>query len=104
MPTEAHKRRHAARRAVKPGYPVTKTFKTRAEVDEYFSGDRITCLLCGRQFRWLYVHIKKIHGKTVEWYRENYGLRWRRGTPLAAVLGRRGWQRRDGDRRGPLRS
>lgn len=79
MPTEAHKRRHAARRAVQPGYPVTTSFKTRAEVNEYFSGDRIICLLCGRQLRELHVHLKKIHGKTVEWYREYYGLRWRRG-------------------------
>ena len=79
MPTEAHKRRYAVRRALKPGYPVTTPFKTRSEVNEYFSGDQITCLLCGRQFRELHVHLKKIHSKTVEWYREHYGLRWRRG-------------------------
>lgn len=62
-------------RAVIPGYPKTEKFKTEDEIEEYLSGDRITCLLCGK----LYVqlggyHTVRIHNMTAYDYKEMFGI------------------------------
>jgi len=36
------------RRRVLPGYPKDLVFKNYEEYKQYFVGDRITCLLCGK--------------------------------------------------------
>lgn len=74
--TQRAAKRFAKRRRVNPGFPVTKPFKTRHEIEEYLSGDKITCLLCGRQMKRLAVHLPKIHGMSVDAYRMKYGLPW----------------------------
>ena len=38
-------------RVVLNGFPVHKKFKTILEINHYLSGDRIQCLLCGKQKR-----------------------------------------------------
>jgi len=74
---------HAARakraRKVLPGYPVETPFGTPEEVVEYFSRDKITCLLCGKQYRTLGVHLKAIHNTTPDEYRSTYGLPYTHG-------------------------
>lgn len=65
--------RNIQRRKVLSGYPVKKTFESRQEIDEYMSGDRITCLLCGRSYKALGCHLK-IHGMTSDQYKIEYGL------------------------------
>jgi hypothetical protein len=51
-------------------------FSTLKEVREYLSGDRITCLICGRQMRRLqYMHLRK-HGLDADGYRERFGIPW----------------------------
>ena len=67
------------RRAVLDGFPWEGQFKTREEVDAYFSGDRITCLLCGKSFKMLCTHLVKVHGISVDSYKERFGLPWCRG-------------------------
>lgn len=71
----SHRQRAEARRQVMPGFPVTEKFLTHEEVHEYLSGDRITCLRCGKSYRSLGNHLR-VHGWTEEQYREFYGLPW----------------------------
>jgi hypothetical protein len=66
------------RRKVLPGFPVDKVFQTKEEIDEYLSGDRIVCLLCGKSYKSLCSHIG-VHGFNVDGYREKYGLPFRSG-------------------------
>jgi len=68
-----------ARRTVVDGYPWTGTFKSREELDAYFEGDKINCLLCGRALGQLTTHINRVHGVQSDTYRERYGIPLRRG-------------------------
>ncbi len=61
------------------GYPVKKPFKTMAEVDAYFSTDKLTCLLCGREYISLHVHTYNFHGVGAEEYKSMFGIPWTRG-------------------------
>ena len=49
-------------------------FKTKEEVDRYFSGEKIECLECGELFLSLGVHILRIHNINVDEYKTKYGL------------------------------
>jgi hypothetical protein len=71
--------RRLRRRKKQPGYPIEARHLTLAEIRDYFSGDRIVCLMCGRAMRSLHAHLGKIHGITAEYYRTMYGLPWRTG-------------------------
>ena len=72
-------KRRAARRHVMPGFPWDGKFETKEQVDAYFAGDKIQCLLCGRAMKNLACHLGRIHGMTCDAYRTKYGLRWWRG-------------------------
>lgn len=68
------------RRKVLPGFPWEGKFQTKEEVDAYFAGDKIQCLLCGKWYKEItFGHLSRIHDTTVDEYRERYGLPWRRG-------------------------
>jgi len=71
--------KRASRRVVLDGFPWVGVFKTEKEVQEYFNGDRIQCLLCGRSFKTLVTHLLKIHNISVDDYKIRYGLPWTRG-------------------------
>lgn len=73
------KRKYAQRRRVLEGFPVTRKFESRAEVLEYFSGDKVVCLLCGHEFGSLGQHIRKLHELDPDQYREKYGIPWTYG-------------------------
>jgi hypothetical protein len=66
-------------------------FTTRREIDRYFSGETIECLLCGRRFRRLGRHLPPAHGVSVNEYRLRFGLPWSRGLTSAASLAASGW-------------
>jgi hypothetical protein len=72
-------RRRAQRRKVLEGFPITRAFESIDEVKEYLSGDKIICLLCGKSYKVLGVHLLKIHGVTVDEYRERYRIPWSYG-------------------------
>lgn len=72
-------RKFRARRRCLPGFPWQGQFQTEDEVRRYFSGDRINCLLCGRSFRRVSVHVQKIHGINEDAYRVRFGLPRSRG-------------------------
>lgn len=72
--------RRAARRVVAPGFPIDARQFTYDEVREYFSGDTITCLLCGKSYKRISAgHLHRIHSMSEDEYRLRYGLPWRRG-------------------------
>ncbi len=49
-------------------------------MNAYFASYKIQCLLCGRWFHWIAgPHLTKIHGITIDEYKEMYGLPWSRG-------------------------
>jgi hypothetical protein len=73
-------------KSVLPGFPWKGQFKTKEKIDQYFSNpDGIQCLLCGRFFKNLSVHLKIFHGISHEQYRDWYGLPWRKGLVSTTV-------------------
>jgi hypothetical protein len=54
-------------------------FKTKEEVSEYFSGDKLKCLLCGAEYKSLGTHLLKMHGMRVLEYKEKFGLPYSEG-------------------------
>lgn len=67
------------RRKVMPGFPWDGKFETKQEIYNYFSGDELQCLLCGKWFQKLPTHLKMIHDIGSDEYKEIYGLPWKRG-------------------------
>lgn len=76
-------RRREARRRVLPGFPVSRPFQTRKEMQEYLAGDKIQCLRCGKWYRSLGVHLSTIHGMSPTEYRKLYRINWRAGLESA---------------------
>jgi hypothetical protein len=70
--------RRAARRLVLPGFPVSPRPFSKEEIDRYFAGEKIQCLICGKMYRSFNNHLR-IHDVTVDEYKEMYGLPWGRG-------------------------
>ena len=64
------------RRRVLPGYPKDLVFKNYEEYKQYFVGDRIICLLCGKHYRSLGNHLRVSHETTIEDYKKKYGILW----------------------------
>lgn len=62
------------RRRPKSGYPVNTPFRSKEEIKNYLSQDRIECLMCGHLFKSLVTHLDKIHAMSTDQYREKYGL------------------------------
>jgi len=72
-------KRKELRRTILQGFPWDGKFETKEEVYDYFSGDKIQCLLCGKWFQRLPFHLKAIHDITSDEYKEMYGLPWKHG-------------------------
>jgi predicted transcriptional regulator len=83
----ANKRK--ARRRINEGYPWQGAFKTPEELDRYLSGDIIECLLCGKVYKTLGVHILRIHGVSVEKYQERFGIPYSRKLDSATIKDQR---------------
>ena len=69
-----------------PGYPVKKPFQTMEELETYFAQDGLPCLLCGRTYLALHLHLNKTHEMALDDYRARYGIPWTRGL-VAKSLG-----------------
>jgi hypothetical protein len=72
-------KRSSDRRRVMAGYPIEEPFQSILEVRHYLKGDRITCLLCGKDYRKLGIHLRTIHEMTVDDYKERYKIPWSYG-------------------------
>jgi len=68
-----------ARRYVEPGFPIVTPFQSIEDVRAYLSGDKIICLLCGKEYRGIGNHIQAIHGMSVDQYKEFYNIPWTYG-------------------------
>jgi hypothetical protein len=66
-------------------------FRTRREIERYFGGDTIECLICGRHFKRLHTHLAAKHGMAVDEYKRRFGLPWTRGLTSATSLANSGW-------------
>ena len=71
--------RHKAIRRVLKGFPYPMQLETYEEIKNYFRGDRIQCLLCGKPYKSLATHLVRVHGVSVDQYKKKYGLPWTRG-------------------------
>ena len=60
-------------------FPWRGKFKTKYEIDSYFSGDKVLCLLCGKWFKTLSTHLNRVHELGADEYRDRYGLPWKHG-------------------------
>lgn len=67
------------RRKVKTGFPKEFVFLNPNELNDYLSGHRITCLLCGKDYKALGHHLLKIHEMSSEDYKAKYGIPFTRG-------------------------
>ncbi len=68
-----------AKRDILSGYPKEFVFQSRADIENYFAGERVRCLLCGRDFRILDTHLRRVHSLTSDDFRERYGIPYLRG-------------------------
>ena len=66
-------------RTILPDFPWRGIFQTFDEIENYFEGDNIQCLLCGRLFKSLGNHVRKTHGMSPREYKIMYGLPLNRG-------------------------
>ncbi len=63
-----------------PGFPRKEKFKSGKEIDRYFAGEKIQCLICGKWFKTIsHFHLTKVHGISTDDYKEMFGLPWGRG-------------------------
>ena len=69
----------------------SQLFRTRRQVERYFAGDTIKCLLCGRRFGRLSFHLAAKHRVTTDDYKSRFGLPWSRGLISALSLANSGW-------------
>jgi hypothetical protein len=68
-----------------------QVFKTRRDVERYFSGDTIECLICARRFKRLQRHLAAKHDLSADDYKKQFGLPWTRGLTSATSLAKSGW-------------
>jgi ROS/MUCR transcriptional regulator protein len=71
--------------------PIPPPFKTRHDIERYFSDDTIECLMCGRHLQRLHSHLNSKHGMTADEYKSKFGLPWSRGLTSAASTANSGW-------------
>ncbi len=69
-------------------------FQTRAQVDRYFTGKTIKCLVCGRWFRRLATHLAFKHDMDAAEYKARFGLPWTRGLTSDASHRKSGWTKK----------
>jgi hypothetical protein len=69
-------------------------FQTRREIERYFGGKSIECLLCGLRFQKLAPHLRAAHRVTPDAYRSRFGLPWSRGLASGTARAASRWTRK----------
>ena len=49
-------------------FPWRGKFKTEDEIDNYYSGVKVHCLLCGKWLKTLSPHLNRVHGLSADEY------------------------------------
>jgi hypothetical protein len=70
---------------------IRPPFRSRREVERYFGGKKIKCLLCGKRFGRLSFHLAAKHAMTADDYKARFGLPWSRGLVSAQSHTNCGW-------------
>lgn len=73
------------REKVLPGFPIETPFKNLKDVKEYLSGDKIICLLCGKSYKSLNMHLIKTHKFSHSEYHIKYNIPWTYGLVCSSV-------------------
>lgn len=72
---KSHLERFNKARAVLPGFPIASHKMSPDDLNNYLSGDKIVCLLCGKSYKALNDgHLRRVHGVTQDQYRERYDI------------------------------
>ena len=58
---------------------MANKFQTFKEIEEYYRGNRIQCLECGKWYKELGWHLKSKHKISCDEYKKAFGLPWSRG-------------------------
>jgi len=82
-----NRQKYEKRRRCAPGFPFKGKLKTIRDVERYFTGDKIQCLLCGRWFKSVGRHMTGIHNTTPDEYKLQFGLPLDRGLTSAELHG-----------------
>jgi predicted transcriptional regulator len=53
-------------------WPWRGKFRIKTEIDNYFAGKKVQCLLCGKLFKALPQHLERTHDITAANYRKQY--------------------------------
>ena len=59
-----------------PGFPWKGRFTTMGEIKEYFDHEQLACLLCGREYGNLGLHVSRTHKIHIDDYKEMFGIPW----------------------------
>lgn len=62
-----------------PGFPWTGKFTEVKQIKEYFDHEKLQCLLCGREYHNLGLHITCGHKTSHDEYKESFGIPWSYG-------------------------
>ena len=73
MPGRGSLSKANAVRKVLPGFPA-KPFERLEDVEAYLDGDRIACLLCGKSYKTVLIHVAKIHQMDEPTYRTRFNI------------------------------
>jgi hypothetical protein len=68
-----------------------RIFKSRRDIERYFSGHTIECLICGRKLQRLQTHLVAKHDMTADEYKSRFGLPWTRGLISATSRANSRW-------------
>ena len=71
---ETKQRSQTASYEPRPGYPKRDRFQSMQEVEAYFAHEKITCLVCGHDFKGLQQHINHVHLLSAEQYKVDFGI------------------------------
>ena len=63
----------SAARVVLAGYPA-EPFTSLEDIEAYIGGDRVACLICGKHYRKLLVHVRMIHQLDGTDYRTRFNI------------------------------
>ena len=85
------------RQKVLKGFPMRPHNMTQQEQTDYFTGDSIVCLLCGKDYRIINdAHLLRVHNTTQDEYRDMFGIRYGKGLScggLTAIRSRQAIER-----------
>ena len=83
--TRNRAKRQAKQKKIVPGFPRMSPFRNHAEAKAYLAEPELTCLVCGKPYRLLPMHLRKSHSIEPDDYRLAYGIPWTFGLVGSAI-------------------